>query len=319
MAIPRFIISNPYRLLGIPANCPERDIVAAASKLRAFARVGKTQTQPLDFDSILGKPLRTVAVIDTCEKIRFTTPSRLSNALVWFSVSAQADAEAVNYLRQGDIRTAYARFALSEGYSSLINRAVLDFINGNLKEAIEKICHLIGSQNLRERFVADVLGENMAVGPEDLMNNFFTLISGSYSFETLSLAVSGSDAPQNALNLHFRRKWRTETENCLNLIKYASVNDPDALSRIIDRIKALLERLEEISPLNDISLNLLADQSANAILNLVIRDYNSDPSSDMARKSISLLKTAIGMARSNQLRQRCKDNYSTLLSNLNTP
>lgn len=47
---------NPYRVLGVMANAPVKERVANQAKIKAFLKVGKPISFPLDLEGLLPPP-----------------------------------------------------------------------------------------------------------------------------------------------------------------------------------------------------------------------------------------------------------------------
>lgn len=48
---------NPYRVLGVMANAPVKERVANQAKIKAFLKVGKPISFPLDLEELLPPPI----------------------------------------------------------------------------------------------------------------------------------------------------------------------------------------------------------------------------------------------------------------------
>ena len=56
---------NPYRILGVYSDASKMEILANAGKLKAFAKVKKSLSFPLDYQELLGEVERTETSIDS--------------------------------------------------------------------------------------------------------------------------------------------------------------------------------------------------------------------------------------------------------------
>lgn len=318
MAIPRFIISNPFRILGIPANSTERGIVASIARLSAYARVGKSSLQPLDIPSLFGSTLRNLSIIDSCSAIRWSTSLRVKYALVWFSIVTPQDAYAVDLLRNGDLLACRDLLPSSNSYSACINSAVVCFIQGNLEEGIGKVLTVVTTPSLRREFLKAVTGETDSFSESELVSLLVELLSESVPFDTIALAFNSNETATSLLNGFYLNRWSREVDNCLALIRGCSSENISTIGETVNRIKSLLARVNEISSSTDSRSVMLCDTAARAILEKSIDMYNSGLSPSGCRLVLKLIKEAASMARGNALRNRCKENYSSLLSNINS-
>ena len=55
--------NNPYRILGVYANSPKRDVLANEGKVKAFLKVGRAVSFPLDLNGLLPNVNRTEASV----------------------------------------------------------------------------------------------------------------------------------------------------------------------------------------------------------------------------------------------------------------
>ena len=62
------ISQNPYRILGVTANTPKKDIIANVNKFKAFLKVGKHISGPFDSIPGIGQVERTIETIESAEK-----------------------------------------------------------------------------------------------------------------------------------------------------------------------------------------------------------------------------------------------------------
>ena len=64
------ISGNPYRLLGVYSNSPIKDRIANANKMKAYLKVGKSVSFPLDLLNLIPAPVRLVENMEhACRKI----------------------------------------------------------------------------------------------------------------------------------------------------------------------------------------------------------------------------------------------------------
>lgn len=317
MAIPRFIISNPYRILGIPANSTEREIVASIARQSAYARVGKLSPGAYPLPHI-GESCYPVEQIEACSVLRYSTSSRLKYAMMWFSVVTPEDSRAMELLARH--KTVEARELLrgGEGYSAAINLAVNDFIAGNITDGIGRILTVITTDNLRNGFLQATVGKGTGYSVEELLQIFVDHLLEYIPFDRLSLAFSGCDAGMDILNRTMRKRWLNDVESLINTIKTAGSNRLQLIADSADKFKQILERIREITPVNDSSVEMLSDSVARAILNKSIDIYNAGVTQADCKMIIRLIKDANAMACSSAVKNRCKENYSIIVTNLNT-
>ena len=68
------INNNPYRLLGVYSTSPQKEAVANQGKMKAFLKVGRPVTFPLDLNGLLLDVVRTEqSVADAISKLALPT------------------------------------------------------------------------------------------------------------------------------------------------------------------------------------------------------------------------------------------------------
>ena len=103
------IQDNPFRILGVFSNSATRDIVANEGKMKAFLKVGKAVSYPLDLPSLLPTVERSEAIVANAKSQIALPNNKVSHAQFWFIKSTPIDDIAFNHLFQGDILQVYMR------------------------------------------------------------------------------------------------------------------------------------------------------------------------------------------------------------------
>ena len=94
---------NPYRQLGVYSTSPQKEVVANQGKMKAFLKVGRPVTFPLDLNGLLPDVLRTEqSVADAISKLTLPT-EQLRYAQFWFSKCNQLEEIACGKLTNSDI------------------------------------------------------------------------------------------------------------------------------------------------------------------------------------------------------------------------
>ena len=65
--IPKIVLQNPYRILGVYANSRRNEIVANKSRATAFLTVNRPVEYPLDLKGLLPAPNRTLDLMNEAE------------------------------------------------------------------------------------------------------------------------------------------------------------------------------------------------------------------------------------------------------------
>lgn len=292
--------------------------MASLNKLNAYARVGRTCPMPLDFTPLFGPAPRTAAMLETCSVMRCSVPLRLKYALVWFSVVTPVDAYFVDMMNRREFEAArQVLTAGSAGFSARINSAVLSFIEGKLEEGIAKVVAVIENGRMRDEFVKAVTGDDLHFSEDEMFELFAGLLSEYLPFDTILLGFNNCSQAVDTLNGFYRRRWSSDIENELALIRSESYRSAAVIADRLGRITGNIDKITEITPLSDVGLNMMRDSVARTVLEKSIDLYNSGTSVQESRIILSLLKQSASIASGIALKERCRENYSSLLSNLN--
>ena len=126
----KFIVENPFRVLGLPATASSRDIAKRVSDLETFIELGKAKTYETDLPSF-GALSRTVDSVKTAAQQIEQAESKLFHSFFWFRSGNDADVRALQAVANLRYDDALAIWDLElkqrepRRYTSRINRAVL--------------------------------------------------------------------------------------------------------------------------------------------------------------------------------------------------
>ena len=96
----KIISNNPYRLLGVYSNSPVKERIANANKLKAYLKVGKSVSFPLDLSDFMPTPIRTVESMEHVNSSINLPQDQLKYALFWFINGSPIDDMALAYLQK---------------------------------------------------------------------------------------------------------------------------------------------------------------------------------------------------------------------------
>ena len=191
------ISQNPFRILGVSAKAPKKEIIANINKYRAFLRVGKSIVG--SYDSIPGihRVNRCVETIVSADKSLELPTDQLRWSLFWFVNITPIDKIALNHIQSGNIEKAIEIWSKVESVSSLINIVVSELVQQNWVEAVLhadklfsnyglSICSLVdktlnlSQQQLMRLFVGTIAEDNYNV-----LRAMYRAFPKCYSFEEL--------------------------------------------------------------------------------------------------------------------------------------
>ena len=138
----KILENNPYRLLGVYSNSPTKERLANHNRMKAFLKVGKSVSFPLDLPSYFGLINRTDASVADAEAKLTLPKDQILYAQFWFIKMTPLDEVAFNHLFAGEIDKAEEIWQKRECLSALQNRIVCALIRNRYDSAISvpKFC-----------------------------------------------------------------------------------------------------------------------------------------------------------------------------------
>lgn len=98
--------NNPYRQLGVYSNSPTKERLANHNRMKAFLKVGKSVSFPLDVPQYLSSINRTEASAADAEAKLTLPKDQILHAQFWFIKTTPLDEVAFNHLFAGEIEKA---------------------------------------------------------------------------------------------------------------------------------------------------------------------------------------------------------------------
>lgn len=141
------IQNNPFRILGVYSNASKKDIVANEGKMRAFLKVGRPVSFPLDLEGTLPSLSRTTESVAKANADLTLPKDKMRYALFWFVRNSNLDDIAFNQLTAGNVEKAVEIWEKKDCATSYQNRLVCYLINDNLPKALEMVDCLYNSNN----------------------------------------------------------------------------------------------------------------------------------------------------------------------------
>ena len=97
---------NPYRLLGVYSNSPTKERLANHNRMKAFLKVGKPVSFPLDLTQYIGSIERTETSVADAEAALTLPKDQIQYAQFWFVKVTPLDEEKNKNLISGEISKA---------------------------------------------------------------------------------------------------------------------------------------------------------------------------------------------------------------------
>lgn len=306
------IQNNPYRLLGIYSNSPTKERVANHNRLKAFLKVGKEVSLPLDIP-LLPTIIRTSETISDADA-KLTLPNdQLLYAQFWFANVTPMDDIAMNHLIAGNADMAMSIWEKKDNVSSLQNRIVCALIQDNYTIAItcaEKLysshitdfinivlgeCHTIDEGKLEYDFLDELCSTigAKAIIPYLHNNNWKQYVSS----RTIKPLI---DTLQSAIDTAKASKGKGTTARYNAGVKL--MNDTQT---VVSQLKALLS-------VSDLQYQVIVDKLGLEILQCGIDYYNDSEAANSARKAMKLQSYALSIVVGKMAKDRCKENVDIL-------
>lgn len=313
------ISSNPYRLLGVYSNSSAKDRIANANKLKAYLKVGKSVSFPLDLSNLLPTPFRTVESMEHTQGCINLPHSQLKHALFWFIKVSSIDKIALDYLQNGDTDKAKELFNKKETFSSLINLGVLSLIQNDKAVGIQAITKVIHNEDYRGAFIEAVCGGTYQLSEGELAQLFMEELSAEISMpELMQLFLENRIAKDD----YYYLKNKAVSESIANInaeianAKKVKNDDADAQYKagtaLMNNTKDALSFIRSLLQTNEMQYQMVVDNLAKQILQCGINYYNNSKESDAAIKAMPIQKYALLIAVGALIKDRCKENVDIL-------
>lgn len=176
---------NPYRLLGVYSNSPTKERLANHNRMKAFLKVGKPVSFPLDLTQYLGSIERTEASVADAEAALTLPKDQIQYAQFWFVKVTSLDDVAFNHLLDGDMDGAIEIWRKKECPSSLQNLFLCFLIKGYLFLALYYAKRLYSNIEYVREFVGYVVNDIFLESTVLLIDNLLDKICDHFGAKEL--------------------------------------------------------------------------------------------------------------------------------------
>lgn len=284
------IDNNPYRILGVYANSPLRERVANASKARAFLKVGRSVSFPLDLPDILHPLNRTEESFAQAESSVALPSEQLRYALFWFIRMSVVDDVAMKNLMAGDLSAAEDVWRKRECMASAHNLIVYALVRGDLKLAVKYAEIFFGNRDYVSQFAQVVVGDDSSCG--DLATIFLDALCEEVDAEDVFYSLGDCElremVSQKATDKYVEciEGCLSETRQahgvaCLKAGKFLLECAEDWLSCLSDELKTL--------SISDIRYQSLCEKVSSEVIRCAQEYYRASTDDEKAQNAIGLL------------------------------
>ena len=177
--------NNPYRLLGVYSNSPTKERLANHNRMKAFLKVGKPVSFPLDLSQYLPAVNRTETSVVEAEAKLTLPKDQILYAQFWFVKITPLDDVAFNHLLDGDMDGAIEIWRKKECPSSLQNLFLCFLIKGYLFLALYYAKRLYSNIEYVREFVGYVVNDISLESTVLLIDNLLDKICDHFGAKEL--------------------------------------------------------------------------------------------------------------------------------------
>lgn len=311
--ISNLLSHNPYRILGVYSNSPKKDVLSNLNKMKAFLKVGKPVSFPLDLPKLLPPVDRDEAAVSSAQASIELPMDQIKHTLFWFMKATPLDDIALNHLLAGNLAQAKEIWNKKETVSSLLNLMACALIESDTESLAIKADTLF--QNYSIDFCLAV-NETIKLSSTQLTELFVELLKQDGNFDLAKIMqVSGASA-----------EWRKIigsglVQPIIDKITLAISEAKSAIGasanfhageKLMTSTKGLLTQLKGLLNVSDIQYLMIADKLATTILQCGINYFNDTDDDDAPSKTMKLQNYALSIAVGQMAKDRCKENVDIL-------
>ena len=307
--------NNPYRLLGVYSNSPTKERLANHNRMKAFLKVGKTVSFPLDLPQYLSAIQRTeVSVMDA--EAQLTLPKdQLLYAQFWFVKATHLDEVAFNHLFAGEIDKAEEIWQKKDTASSLQNRIVCALMREDYRRAITCAETLYGNSLYSNQFVSAVLGADGNADVASLAFRFLDVLCDEAGANQL-LPFIDDDAWKSHVEEKAVKPLVDSIQDAIAIAKRSKEKGAEARlnagEALRENTRSAFQQLKGFLSATDLQYQMIADKLGLEILQCGIDYFNGSDEPEAAHKAMDLQKYAQSIVVGQMAKDRCEENVDIL-------
>ena len=307
--------NNPYRLLGVYSNSPTKERLANHNRMKAFLKVGKPVSFPLDLPQYLSAIKRTEASVMDAEAQLTLPKDQLLYAQFWFVKATRLDEMAFNHLFAGEIDKAEEIWQKKDTASSLQNRTVCALMREDYRRAVTCAETLYGNPLYSDQFVSAILGADGNADVASLAFRFLDVLCDEAGANQL-LPFIDDDAWESHVEEKAVKPLVDSIQDAIAIAKKskgkgaeARLNAGEALR---ENTRSAFQQLKEFLSATDLQYQMIADKLGLEILQCGIDYFNGSDEPEAAHKAMSLQKYAQSIVVGQMAKDRCRENVDIL-------
>ena len=311
----KILQNNPYRLLGVYANSPTKERLANHNRMKAFLKVGKPVSFPLDLSQYLSSINRSEASVADAEAKLTLPKEQILYAQFWFVKTTPLDDVAFNHLFAGEIDKAEEIWQKRECASSLQNLIVCALMCGKYAGAISLAETLYSNTQYINQLVAAVVGMGGNFNVSDLTFSFIDVLCDEIGANKL-LSLITNATWKDYIKDKAVKPIISHIQDAIDVAHKSKGKGPaarlEAGRTLMRSTKDMLFDLRRLLSVSNIQYEVIADKLAQEILQCGIDYYNNTNDDDAPHNAMILQKYALSVAVGNLVKNRCKENVDTL-------
>ena len=307
--------NNPYRLLGVYSNSPTKERLANHNRMKAFLKVGKTVSFPLDLPQYLSAIQRTEASVMDAEAQLTLPKDQLLYAQFWFVKATHLDEVAFNHLFAGEIDKAEEIWQKKDTASSLQNRIVCALMREDFRRAVTCAETLYGNPLYSNQFVSAILGADGNADVASLAFRFLDVLCDEAGANQL-LPFITDDAWESHVEEKAVKPLVDSIQDAIAIAKKSKGKGAEARLKAGEALrkntKSAFQQLKGFLSATDLQYQMIADKLGLEILQCGIDYFNGSEEPEAAHKAMSLQKYAQSIVVGQMAKDRCKENVDIL-------
>lgn len=307
--------NNPYRLLGVYANSPTKERLANQNRMKAFLKVGKPVSFPLDLPQYLSAIQRTEASVMDAEAQLTLPKDQLLYAQFWFVKATHLDEVAFNHLFAGEIDKAEEIWQKKDTPSSLQNRIVCALMREDYRRAITCAETLYGNPLYSDQFVSAILGTDGNADVASLAFRFLDVLCDEAGANQL-LPFITDDAWKSHVEEKAVKPLVDSIQDAIAIAKKSKEKGAEARlnagEALRENTRSAFQQLKGFLSATDLQYQMIADKLGLEILQCGIDYFNGSEEPEAAHKAMSLQKYAQSIVVGQMAKDRCKENVDIL-------
>ena len=307
--------NNPYRLLGVYSNSPTKERLANHNRMKAFLKVGKPVSFPLDLPQYLSAIQRTEASVMDAEAQLTLPKDQLLYAQFWFVKATHLDEVAFNHLFAGEIDKAEEIWQKKDTASSLQNRIVCALMREDYRRAVTCAEILYGNPLYSNQFVSAILGTDGNADIGSLAFRFLDVLCDEVGANKL-LPFITDDAWESHAEEKAVKPLVDNIQDAIAIAKKSKGKGAEARLKAGEALrkntKSAFQQLKGFLSATDLQYQMIADKLGLEILQCGIDYFNGSEEPEAAHKAMSLQKYAQSIVVGQMAKDRCKENVDIL-------